>query len=63
MKTYDKNIQLKFKTFLNPIMTAVNQHLDKPELLNKFKETIGKQDIFRKQDPNDYVPEIIKYLY
>ena len=61
-KINNKFTKHKFKTFLNPIMTAVNKHLDNPELLNKFKETIGKQDTFRKQDPKNFVPEIVEYL-
>ena len=52
----------KFSAFLKPILYTINNTF-KDGLLEKFKDTIGKQDVFRKCDPKQYVPEIVEYLY
>ena len=52
----------KFNAFFTPILNSINLKFN-IELLDKFKDTVGKQDVYRRCDPNEYVPEIIEYLY
>ena len=52
----------KFKAFFKPIINTINQDF-KIDLIDKFRNTIGKQDLYRKCNPKEYVPEIIEYLY
>ena len=52
----------KFYAFFKPIMNTINRRCDNA-LLDKFKETVGKQDAYRKCNPKEYVPELIEYLY
>jgi hypothetical protein len=53
----------KFSTLLKPIVEYINQADGKESLLQTFKFTINQQDSFRKQNPKNFVPEIINYLY
>jgi hypothetical protein len=53
----------KFSTLLKPIIKYINQVDTKESLLQTFKFTINQQDTFRRQDPKNFVPEIIDYLY
>jgi len=44
------------------LLNAVLSPCD-PILLEKFQNKMRVQDNFRKLDPNNFVPEIVDYLY
>ena len=52
----------KYSKFLEPLLNAVLMPCNST-LLRKFKEKIRTQDNFRKLDANNFVPEIVDYLY
>ena len=52
----------KYSKFLQPLLNTVNIPCD-PTLLRRFKDKMKTQDKFRKIDANDFVPEMVDYLY
>ena len=52
----------KYQKLLQPILNAVMLPC-KQKLLHKFKQTITNQDMFRKINAKDFVPEIVDYIY
>ncbi len=52
----------KYQKILQPILNAVMLPCNQP-LLDKFKNIISNQDMFRKIDARDFVPEIVNYIY
>ena len=61
-KITEKFVNHKFNAFLKPILKSIQSRTNTP-LLEKFKDTISKQDSYRKLDPSNFVPEIVEYLY
>ena len=58
----DKFTNHKYFKFLEPLLNAVLSPCD-PILLENFQNKMRTQDNFRKLDPNNFVPEIVDYLY
>ena len=61
-KIQHKFLNHKLATFLKPVLDTV-MFPCKVDLIDKLKTTVKQQDTFRKQDPKDFVPEIVEYLY
>mgnify|MGYP001253250504 FL=1 len=58
----EKFLQHKYKKIIQPILDIVMMPYDKA-LLDKFKITVGNQDMFRKINAKDFVPEIVDYIH
>ena len=58
----EKFTKSKYSKFLQPLLNTVNIPCD-PTLLRRFKDKMKTQDKFRKIDANDFVPEMVDYLY
>ena len=61
-KIQHKFLNHKLATFLKPVLDTVMFPCE-VDLIDKLKTTVKQQDTFRKQDPKDFVPEIVEYLY
>ncbi len=57
-----KFLNHRMDDFFLPVVKRLGNLCDVQDI-SKLKDTVSKQDTFRKIDPADFVPELIEYLY